>query len=81
MPFKTIKIKDDTYENINVIIGELRKEFKRPVSVDEALKYLMRMKNSRKTRPSKFAGSWKMDDKEAEAIKKDLKESWKTWEL
>lgn len=33
--------------------------------------------NETKSRPSQFAGSWKMDDKEAEEIKKELKEGWK----
>ncbi len=78
MPFKTIKIRDETYENINVLIGDLMKELKRPVSMDEALRYLLKC---RKNRPSKFAGGWKMDEKEFETIKSELKESWKRWEL
>jgi predicted CopG family antitoxin len=76
--FKTIKIKDETYENINVFIGELRKELKRPVSVDEAIKRLL---NFNKKRPSRFAGGWDMDEKEANELKKELKEAWKKWEL
>jgi hypothetical protein len=53
--FKTIKIKDETYENINVFIGELRKELKRPVSVDEAIKRLLNFKKwmTRKLKNSK----------------------------
>ncbi len=78
VPFKTIKIKDETYESINVFIGELRKELKRPVSIDEALKRLLKM---RKSMPSRFAGAWKMDEKEAEELKKELKDMWKKWEL
>lgn len=79
--FKTIKIKDETYANINVFIGELRKELKRPVSVDEALRHLLKIKKNRKIRPSQFAGGWKMEEKEVEEIKKELKEGWKKWEL
>jgi len=79
--FKTIKIKDDTYENINVFIGELRKELKRPVSVDEALKYLLKLTKNKKIRPSRFAGGWKMGESEVKEFKKELKESWKRWEL
>ena len=78
VPFKTIKIRDETYESINVFIGDLVKELKRPVSMDEALRYLLK---SRKNKPSKFAGGWKMDEKELEKIKSELKESWKRWEL
>ena len=54
------------------------KELKRPVSIDEALRYLL--KNG-KNKPSKFAGGWKMDEKELLEIKNELKESWKRWEL
>lgn len=78
MPYKTIKIRDETYENINVLVGDLMKELKRPVSIDEALRYLLKC---RKNKPSTFAGGWKMDEGEIEEIKKELKESWKRWEL
>jgi predicted CopG family antitoxin len=76
--FKTIKIRDETYENINVLIGDLMKELKRPVSMDEAIRYLLK---SRKNKPSQFAGGWKMDEKELEKIRSELKENWKRWEL
>ncbi|CAG0972443.1 MAG: hypothetical protein OIN86_14690 [Candidatus Methanoperedens sp.] len=78
MPYKTIKIRDETYENINILIGDLMKELKRPVSIDEALRYLLKC---RKNRPSTFAGGWKTDENEIEKIKSELKESWKRWEL
>lgn len=78
MPYKSIKIRDETYENINILIGDLMKELKRPVSIDEALRYLLKC---RKNRPSTFAGGWKMDENEIEKIKSELKESWKRWEL
>jgi predicted CopG family antitoxin len=76
--YKTIKIRDETYESINIFIADLIKELKRPVSMDEALRYLLKC---RKNRPSKFAGGWKMDDEEVEKIKSELKESWRRWEL
>ncbi|SNQ62605.1 hypothetical protein [Candidatus Methanoperedens nitratireducens] len=78
MPFKTIKIRDETYENLNALIGDLMKEFKRPVSMDEALRYLLK---SRKNMPSKFAGGWKMDEDELDKMRSELKEAWKRWEL
>lgn len=78
MPYKAIKIREETYENLNMLIGDLMKELKRPVSMDEALRYLL---NTRKNRPSRFAGSWSMDDEEVRRIKGELKESWKRWEL
>ncbi len=65
--YKTIKIRDETYESINVLIADLIKELKRPVSMDEALRYLLKC---RKNKPSTFAGGWKMDEKEYETVKK-----------
>ncbi len=47
--------------------GELRTEMKRPVSMDEAIKRLL---NFKKKKPSRFAGGWEMDDKEAEELNK-----------
>jgi predicted CopG family antitoxin len=78
VPFKTIKIRDETYQNINILVGDLMKELKRPVSMDEAVRYLLRY---RKSKPSTFAGGWKMDEEELENMKKELRESWKRWEL
>ncbi len=76
--FKTIKIKIETYESINVLVGDLMKELKRPVSMDEALRFLLK---NRENKPSQFAGGWKMDEEEFEKIKRGLKETWKRWEL
>jgi len=78
LSFKTIKIRDETYENINIFVGELMKELKRPVSIDEALRCLLKNK---KNKPSQFAGGWKIDDEEVENIRTELKESWKRWQL
>jgi predicted CopG family antitoxin len=65
-------------KNTKILVGELMKELKRSVSMDEALRYLLKC---RKNRPSTFAGRWKMDENEVEKIKSELKESWKRWEL
>lgn len=78
VPFKTIKIRDETYESLNVFIGELRKELKKPVSTDEALRRLL---NIRKKKPSQYAGGWKMDENEVKEMKQKLKEGWDKWEL
>ena len=78
MPFKTIKIRNETYENINILVGDLMKELKRPVSMDKAVRYLLKC---RKNKPSQFAGCWTMDENKIESIKTELKESWKRWEL
>lgn len=76
---KTIKITEETYRRINAYVGELRKELKRPVSTDEALRYLLA--EIKKNKPSDFAGGWEISDNELEEFKNTLKEVWKSWEL
>ena len=65
-------------KHMKILVDDLMKELKRSVSMDEALRYLLKC---RKNRPSTFAGGWKMDENEVEKIKSELKESWKRWEL
>jgi len=50
------------------------KELRRSASMDEAIKRLL---NFKEKKPSRFAGGWEMDDKEAEELKKELKDAWK----
>ena len=76
---KTIKVSEDGYKKLNSFVGYLRSKEKKPVSMNEALLELLSRVESRKIED--FAGSWTMDDKEAEKIKKDIKRLWKTWKL
>jgi len=41
---KTIKISKETYAKLSEIPGELQMRLKRPVSLDEAMKYLISLK-------------------------------------
>jgi len=34
----TVRVKEDTYRELNALAGRLRTKLKRPVSVDEAIK-------------------------------------------
>ena len=73
---KVIKISKETYEEISAIAGELQIKIKRPVSIDESMKYLIeRSKKGRKI--SDLAGSWIMSDSEAEEIKASMDKAWK----
>ncbi|RLG55605.1 MAG: hypothetical protein DRN88_05440 [Candidatus Hydrothermarchaeota archaeon] len=53
--------------------GKLQTEQKRPVSVEDAIRYLMKRKIS------DLAGSWDISDEEVREIKKTLRKGWKTW--
>jgi hypothetical protein len=75
---KAVKISKETYAELSAIAGELQIKRKRPVSMDEAMKFLIR--RSRKGRKiSDLAGSWIMSDSEAEAVKTSIDKAWETW--
>lgn len=76
---KAIKISKETYAELSVIAGELQIKTKRPVSIDEAMKYLIR-RNKKGKKISDLAGSWIMSDSEAEKIKTSIDKAWETWE-
>ena len=75
---KTIKVSATTYEMLNEIVGEMRSEEKRPVSMNEALSRILKEKK-KKRNIMDFAGAWKMSDEEAKRIKRELRRSWATW--
>ena len=75
---KAVKISKETYSELCAIAGELQIKRKRPVSMDEAMKYLIR--RSRKGKKiSDLAGSWSMNDDEAKEIKESIDKAWETW--
>jgi predicted CopG family antitoxin len=71
----TVKVNEETYEELNRIAGELRAERGRPVPIDEVIRDLLK----RKRPPSDFVGSWKMSDEEEAEIFGSLRELWNTW--
>jgi hypothetical protein len=75
---KAIKISKETYSELSAIAGELQIKRKRPVSLDEAMKYLIR--RSRKGKKiSDLAGSWSMSEVEAEEVEASIAKAWETW--
>lgn len=74
---KTVKVDEGTYKMLNELVGELRLEKQRPVSMNEALKKIMKEKKKRNIMD--FAGSWMMSDKEADNMKRSLKKAWSSW--
>ena len=74
---KTIKVDENTYRMLNELVGEIRSEKKRPVSINEALSKIL--KEKKKHNIMDFAGSWKMSDKEEERMKSGLKKAWSEW--
>jgi len=75
MPTKSIKLSEETYRKLVEIAGKLQAELKKPVSIEDAIKYLM------KRRISDLAGSWDISEEEVVEIKASLEEGWKKWKL
>jgi hypothetical protein len=75
---KAIKISKETYAELSAIAGELQIKRKRPVSIDETMKYLIR-RNRKGKKISDLAGSWIMTETEAKEIKASIDKAWETW--
>lgn len=77
---KTVKISKETYAKLSEIAGELQMRLKRPVSLDEAMKYLISLRG-KGVRITDLAGSWDISDRELAEIKASLTGAWKRWRL
>jgi len=77
---KTIKVSEETYTELVKIAGELQMEFGRPVSLDEAVRHLIRLRSKVEGfRISDLAGSWDISDEELNEIMASLREVWRKW--
>jgi len=75
---KAIKVSKETYAKLNEIAGELQVKLRRPVSIEEAMKDLIKQREKGR-KISDLAGSWNLTDKEVEEIKTSIDTSWKKW--
>lgn len=73
MSTKSIKLSEETYRRLVELAGKLQADLKRPVSIEEAIKYLM------KRRISDLAGSWEISDEEVKEIRESLRKGWRAW--
>jgi len=70
----SVKISEENYRNLSELSGRLQLMFKKPVSLNEAISFLYK-----KRKISDLAGSWKMNEKEAEDFQGSLRKGWKRW--
>lgn len=75
MATKSIKLSEDVYKKLVELAGKLQIELKKPVSIEDAIRYLLRK------RISDLAGSWDISEEEVEEIKASLEKGWKNWKL
>jgi hypothetical protein len=73
-----INVSKETYAELCALVDELQTKKKRPVSMDEALQYLIH--RSRKVQKiSCLAGSLEITDSEAKDAKASIDKAWETW--
>ena len=77
---KTVKISKETYAKLSEIAGELQMRLKHPVSLDEAMGYLISLRG-KGAKITDLAGSWDISDEELAEIKASLTEAWKRWKI
>jgi predicted CopG family antitoxin len=78
---KTIKVSKEAYAELSEVAGELQIKLKRPVSMDETIKHLVRRRR-KAVKISDFAGLWEdMTDEEAEGMEAAIDQAWKNWRI
>jgi hypothetical protein len=60
------------------IARELQIKLRRPVSIEETMKHLTRLREKGR-KITDFAGSWSVTDEEIKEIKASISEAWKKW--
>jgi len=77
---KTIKVSKETYGKLCAIAGKLQTELKRPVPLEEAMRYLVDLQE-KGLKISDLAGSWDVTEEEVAEIRASLAEAWRKWRL
>ena len=73
-----IKVSKETYAKLCEHACELQVKLKRPVSIEEAIKDLIKQKEKGR-KISDLADSWTISDEEAKEIEASIDETWQKW--
>jgi len=75
---KAIKVSKETYAELSAIAGELQVKLKRPVSIEEAMKHLIK-RRKKGAKISDLAGTWDVNDEELKEINISMSQAWEKW--
>ncbi len=73
METKVIKVSKENYEWLLSVAAKIQHREKKAATFDDALNSIRRQKIS------DLAGSWKMSEKEADKLIKDIRSGWSSW--
>ena len=75
-----MRVEERTYRKLSQASGRLQAMLGRPVSLDEAIWYLLKEPRG-EGKISELAGSWEMSESEVKEFQKVLREGWRRWKL
>ena len=75
-----MRVEERTYRKLSQASGRLQAMLGRPVSLDEAIWYLLKEPRG-EGKISELAGSWEMSESEVKELQKVLREGWRRWKL
>jgi hypothetical protein len=77
---RSVRVEESTYRKLSQTAGRLQSIWGRPVSIDEALSYLLKAPRE-ENKISDLAGSWEISETEAKDIERVLRQGWSRWKL
>jgi hypothetical protein len=77
---RSVRVEERTYRKLSQAAGRLQSVWGRPVSIDEAIWYLLKAPRE-ENKISDLAGSWEISEREAKDIERVLREGWSRWKL
>lgn len=72
---RSVRVEERTYRKLSQTAGKLQSVWGRPVSIDEAISYLLKAPRE-ENKISDLAGSWEISEREAKEIERLLREAW-----
>lgn len=75
---KSIRVDEKTYMKLCEHAGKLQAGLKRPVSIDETIRHLIKISEPT-NRITDLAGAWRVTEDEVLKIEQSLRKGWQGW--
>jgi hypothetical protein len=77
---RSVRVEDKTYRKLSQAAGRLQAAVGRPVSLDDAIWYLLKGPRE-EGKITDLAGSWEMSDRETRELERAIREGWSRWKV